>query len=123
MPLDRVAEFCAGVDALVGMGGTLTSLGAVDHRMKVYDPDVIQGSTLALTEVERQVELYRARTIEERREMVGLMPKRADVILAGAAIVMTVMRKLGAAELTISDRGLRHGLFYDRFVRGGKTTS
>jgi len=111
----------AGVDALVGMGGTVTSMGAVHHKMKVYDQDVIQGSTLALTQVERQVELYRARTIEERREMVGLMPKRADVILAGAAIVMTVMRKLGANELTISDRGLRHGLFYDRFVRGRET--
>ena len=35
---------------------------------------------------------------------------------------MTVMRKLGADELTISDRGLRHGLFYDRYVRGRKTT-
>jgi len=111
----------AGVDALVGMGGTVTSMGAVHHEMKVYDPDVIQGSTLALTEVERQVDVYRARTIEERREMVGLMPKRADVILAGAAIVMTVMRKLGANELTISDRGLRHGLFHDRFVRGRET--
>ena len=112
----------AGVDTLVGMGGTVTSLGAVHHKMKVYDPDVIQGSTLALSEVERQVEVYRAQTIEERRETVGLMPKRADVILAGAAIVMTVMRKLGATELTISDRGLRHGLFYDRFVKGGKAT-
>ncbi len=112
----------SGVDALVGMGGTVTSLGAVHHMMKVYDPDVIQGSTLALAEVERQVDMYRAITIEERRETVGLMPKRADVILAGAAIVMTVMRKLGATELTISDRGLRHGLFYDRFAKDGKTT-
>ena len=108
-----------GIDALVGMGGTVTSLGAVHHMMKVYDPDVIQGSTLSLAEVERQVELYRGRTVEERRETVGLMPKRADVILAGAAIVMTVMRKLGVGELTISDRGLRHGLFYDRFAKGG----
>ena len=48
--------------------------------------------------------------------------RRWDVILAGVAIVATVMRKLGADELTISDRGLRHGLFYDRFVKGGKTT-
>lgn len=111
-----------GVDALVGMGGTLTSLGAVHHEMKVYDPDVIQGSTLTLAEVKRQMEMYRALTIEKRRETVGLMPKRADVILAGAAIVTTVMQKLGAAELTISDRGLRHGLFYDRFVKGGETT-
>ena len=112
----------AGVDALVGMGGTVTSMGAVHHKMKVYDPDVIQGSTLALAEVERQLEMFRARTIDERRETVGLMPKRADVILAGAAIVMTVMRKLGATELTISDRGLRHGLFYDRFVKGRETS-
>jgi exopolyphosphatase/guanosine-5'-triphosphate,3'-diphosphate pyrophosphatase len=108
--------------ALVGMGGTVTSLGAVHHKMKVYDPDVIQGSTLALAEVERQLEMFRARTVDERRETVGLMPKRADVILAGAAIVMTVMRKLGANELTISVRGLRHGLFYDRFVRGRETS-
>jgi len=109
-----------GVDSLVGMGGTVTSLGAVHHEMKVYDPDVIQGSVLTLVEVERQMEMYRSKTIKERRETVGLMPKRADVILAGSAIVLTIMRKLGAGELTISDRGLRHGLFYDRFVRGGK---
>jgi exopolyphosphatase/guanosine-5'-triphosphate,3'-diphosphate pyrophosphatase len=112
-----------GVDTLVGMGGTVTSLGAVHHQMTVYDPDVIQGSVLTLVEVERQVKMYRSQTVEQRRETVGLMPKRADVILAGAAIVMTVMRKLGASELTISDRGLRHGLFYDRFVRGEKATS
>jgi exopolyphosphatase/guanosine-5'-triphosphate,3'-diphosphate pyrophosphatase len=112
-----------GVDTLVGMGGTVTSLGAVHHKMKDYDPDVIQGSVLTLEEVERQMEMFRARTIDERLETVGLMPKRADIILAGAAIVMTVMRKLGATELIISDRGLRHGMFYDRFVRGGKTKS
>jgi exopolyphosphatase / guanosine-5'-triphosphate,3'-diphosphate pyrophosphatase len=112
-----------GVDSLVGMGGTVTGLGAVYHKMEVYDPDAIQGSVLTLAEVERQIEIYRSQTIEERRHTVGLMPKRADIILAGAAIVMTVMRKLGATELTISDRGLRHGLFYDRYVRGGKTTS
>jgi exopolyphosphatase/guanosine-5'-triphosphate,3'-diphosphate pyrophosphatase len=109
----------SGVDALVGMGGTVTSLGAVHHMMKIYDPNVIQGSTLSLVEVERQVDMYRSKTVEERRETVGLMPKRADVILSGASIVMTVMRKLGTSELTISDRGLRHGLFYDRYVRNG----
>ena len=118
----RFARLEPGVDSLVGMGGTVTSMGAVHHKMKVYDADVIQGSVLTLAEVERQVQMYRSLTIEERRGTVGLMPKRADVILAGAAIVMTVMRKLGAVELTISDRGLRHGLFYDRYVRGGKTT-
>jgi len=99
---EQFARLEPGVDSLVGMGGTVTSLGAVFHEMKVYDPDVIQGSTLTLAEVERQVKMFRSLTVARRREMVGLMPKRADVILAGAAIVMTVMRKLGATELTIS---------------------
>lgn len=117
------AGLTPGVDSLVGMGGTVTSLGAVHHEMKVYDPDVIQGSVLTLPVVERMVTMFRSKTIAERRETVGLMPKRADVILAGATIVMTIMRKLEASELTISDRGLRHGLFYDRFVRGGKAAS
>ena len=50
-----------------------------------------------------------------RRSIVGLQPKRADVILAGACIVRTVMEKLGQDTVTVSDRGLRHGLLIDRF--------
>ncbi len=116
--LDNEFETVAGpIDTLVGMGGTVTSLGAVFHEMKVYDPDVIQGSKLPIKEVERQVKMYRSRTIEKRADTIGLMPKRADVILSGASIVLTIMRRLGVEELIISDRGLRHGLMYDRFGR------
>jgi exopolyphosphatase/guanosine-5'-triphosphate,3'-diphosphate pyrophosphatase len=46
---------------------------------------------------------------------VGLQPKRAEVILAGACIVRTVMDKLGQGSLTVSDRGVRHGVLADRF--------
>ena len=66
-------------------------------------------------EIDRQIELYRTRTADERREIVGLQPKRAEVILAGACIVRTVLDKLGLRELTVSDRGLRHGLLVERF--------
>ncbi len=100
---------------LVGMGGTVTSLGAVKHQMTVYDPDVIQGSTLELDEVKAQIEMYRSKNLAERREIVGLQPKRADVILAGACIVQVIMERLGVEYLTISDRGLRHGLAYSLF--------
>ena len=102
-------------DSLVGMGGAITNMTAVMHGMKTYDPDAIQGSVLSLAEVERQVELYRSRDVEGRRQITGLQPKRADVILAGACVVRTVMRKLGRDALLVSDRGLRHGLLFDRF--------
>lgn len=104
------------VDALVGMGGTATNLSAVKHQLAKYDPDVIQGSTLELTEIERQIALYQSKTIEERRKIVGLQPKRADVILAGALIVKIIMQLTNVSAFTVSDRGLRHGLIVDRFA-------
>lgn len=103
-------------DTLVGMGGAITNIAAVKHALAKYDPDVIQGSVIERAEVERQIELYRSRSVEERRAIVGLQPKRADVILAGACIVKIVMDKLCKDKLAVSDRGLRHGLLIDRFA-------
>jgi len=103
-------------DALVGMGGAITNIAAVKHGLAKYDPDIVQGSVIDRGEVDRQIELYRSRSMEDRRKIVGLQPKRADVILAGACIVKTVMDKLGKDSLRVSDRGLRHGLLIDRFT-------
>jgi exopolyphosphatase / guanosine-5'-triphosphate,3'-diphosphate pyrophosphatase len=102
-------------DLVVGMGGAVTNLTAVKHELATYDPKVIQGAVLEAAEVDRQIELYRARTADERRRIVGLQPKRAEVILAGACIVRTVLAKLGRDSLTVSDRGLRHGVLAERF--------
>ena len=102
-------------DALVGMGGAITNITAVKHGMATYDPDIVQGTVLGRAEIDRQIELYRTRDADARRAIVGLQPKRADVILAGACIVRTVMDKLGASALTVSDRGLRHGVLLERF--------
>ena len=102
-------------DALVGMGGAVTNITAVQLGLAAYDPDAVQGAVLDRAELDRQLELYRTRDAERRRGIVGLQPKRAEVILAGACIVRTVMEKLGQQTLTVSDRGLRHGLLLDRF--------
>jgi exopolyphosphatase/guanosine-5'-triphosphate,3'-diphosphate pyrophosphatase len=104
-------------DALVGMGGPITNIAAVKHGLAKYDPNLIQGSVLERDEIEGQIELYRSRSLEQRRSVVGLQPKRADVILAGACIVRTVRQKLGKDKLSVSDRGLRHGLLVDRFAK------
>jgi exopolyphosphatase/guanosine-5'-triphosphate,3'-diphosphate pyrophosphatase len=70
---------------------------------------------LERAEIDRQIELYRSRNAAQRREIIGLQPKRADVILAGACIVRTVMNKLRQNAVRVSDRGLRHGLLAERF--------
>jgi len=103
------------VDSLVGMGGAITNLTAVSLALDPYDPDRVQGAVLERTEIDRQIEQYRTTGTEDRRLIVGLQPKRAEVILAGACVVRTVMDKLGVDRLTVSDRGLRHGVLTERF--------
>jgi exopolyphosphatase/guanosine-5'-triphosphate,3'-diphosphate pyrophosphatase len=102
-------------DALVAMGGAVTNITAVRHRLATYDPAVVQGSVLDRAEIDRQIELYRSLDADARRAIPGLQPKRAEVILAGACIVRTVMEKLGKQSFTVSDRGLRHGVLAERF--------
>lgn len=102
-------------DALVGMGGAVTNITAVSLNMAEYDPARVHGATVTCNEIDRQIELYRSRSADERRKIIGLQPKRAEVILAGACIVRTVLDKLGKTNLTVSDRGLRHGLMVERF--------
>jgi exopolyphosphatase/guanosine-5'-triphosphate,3'-diphosphate pyrophosphatase len=101
--------------AVVGMGGAVTNLAAVRLGLERYDPDLVQGTVLHRSDVDEQIETYRTRTAAERAGIVGLQPQRADIILAGACVVRTVLARLGTDRLTVSDRGLRHGLLVDRF--------
>jgi exopolyphosphatase/guanosine-5'-triphosphate,3'-diphosphate pyrophosphatase len=105
-------------DGVVAMGGAVTNLAAVKHGLTTYAPDVVQGTVLDRAEIDRQIEQYRTRDADGRREIVGLQPARAEVILAGACIVRTIMDKLGCDSVTVSDRGLRHGVLIERFGSG-----
>ncbi len=104
-------------DHFIAMGGATTNLAAVRHQLAVYDPDVVHMTVLDRAELDRQIEMYRTMDAPARREIVGLQAGRAEVILAGACIVRTVMDKLGQETLTVCDRGLRHGLLDERFGR------
>jgi exopolyphosphatase/guanosine-5'-triphosphate,3'-diphosphate pyrophosphatase len=97
------------------MGGAVTNLAAVSHGLTTYDPDVIQGTVLDRAEIDRQIELYRGLDADGRRRIPGLQPARAEVILAGACIVRTIMDRLGSDAIIVSDRGLRHGVLHERF--------
>lgn len=102
---------------LVGVAGTVTTLSTVSQALPVYDAERVHGTVLALAEVERLAGTLAALTVHERAALPGMEPKRADVILAGALIVAEAMRATGFERLTVSDRGVRWGLLYDRVGR------
>jgi len=102
-------------DRVVGLGGSVTNMIAVREGSKPYDRTVIQGAVLDRVEIDRQIELYRSLQADGRRSIVGLQPGRAEVILAGACIVRTILELLDHDRFTVSDRGLRHGVLDEQF--------
>ncbi len=106
------------IEELVGVGGTVTTMAAVKHQLRQYDPLLVNGTRLDRNEVSRQLELYRSKSIDERKKIPGLELQRADIILAGCAIASVLVKKLNMNSFIVSDYGLRHGLMIDRFGMG-----
>ncbi len=98
---------------LVGTGGTITSLVAVKEKIHPYDPEQINGSPLRLMELEDMFAYLNAMTLEQRRNLPGLVAGREDVILFGTLIYITVMRMYKMKLILASDRGLRFGYLLD----------
>jgi exopolyphosphatase/guanosine-5'-triphosphate,3'-diphosphate pyrophosphatase len=63
--------------------------------------------------VRRQRQLFQERTIAERKMIVGLEPKRADVIFAGTCLAEKIMVRFGAERIVVSDQGVRYGLLHE----------
>ncbi|MBL7685926.1 MAG: Ppx/GppA family phosphatase [Deltaproteobacteria bacterium] len=102
---------------LVGLAGTVTTLASMDQKLEEYDSKKIQGSVLSLTRLEHLIEELKSKNLEDRKRIIGIEPKRADVLLAGALILRAVMKKLKAIHLVVSDRGIRYGLLYQKFYK------
>lgn len=109
-----------GVRMAIAAGGNVTALASVAAGLENYDPNKIHGSLLSKAEVARQIALYADKTPEERRNIKGLAPQRADIILAGACILMAVMEAARVDEVTVSDRSLRHELLMRMFAQAGR---
>ena len=86
----------------VGAAGTWTSLAAIHLGLDVYDPQKVEGTTLHLGDVESMVTWLGALTLEEKRAIPSLDPKRAPVILGGAIVAETVLKALGLEAITVT---------------------
>lgn len=106
------ATIPAGV-TVVGTAGSATTVAAIHLGLDAYDPSKIHGVRVPAAAVDALVARLLAMTTAERAAVRGMEPKRADVIPAGTAIFSRVVARAGAAELVISDRGIRWGVAYE----------
>ncbi|HKO46711.1 MAG TPA: Ppx/GppA phosphatase family protein [Polyangiaceae bacterium] len=95
---------------LVGVAGTVTQLAALELELERYDATRVHGHTLTRQAVDRLATRLASLDLAQRRGLPGMEPARADVLVVGSAIARAVLQWSGAAELVVSDRGVRWGL-------------
>jgi len=113
---ERLSEIPRAEDPvnMVAVGGTATTLASVEQGLKTFDFEKIHRSCLTAEALRNQLLLYRSKTIQERKNLPGLAPARADVIPAGAAILALAMEELRCPSLLVSCHGVRYGVLYKR---------
>jgi exopolyphosphatase/guanosine-5'-triphosphate,3'-diphosphate pyrophosphatase len=93
----------------IAVAGTPTSLAAIEQELDPYDPAKVHGYRLTLVSVQRLCSILSAKTLDERLHLRGLHPGRAPTIVAGAVILIQVMRAFGLREVEVSEHDILHG--------------
>jgi exopolyphosphatase/guanosine-5'-triphosphate,3'-diphosphate pyrophosphatase len=95
---------------LITLAGTGTTLAAVKQRLVPYDPAAVHGSRLSGADVADLLAELAAMDLASRRAVVGMDPQRADVIVAGALILQTIIALSGLDGTTVSEHDILYGL-------------
>lgn len=98
--------------AMIGLAGTITTLAAIDLKLEKYDREKINHYILKISKVKKLLMYLSSKSIKERKKVAGLDPKRADIIIAGALILSTVMESLGIKNLVVSENDILDGIIY-----------
>jgi exopolyphosphatase/guanosine-5'-triphosphate,3'-diphosphate pyrophosphatase len=103
--------------ALVGVAGTTTTVQALALDLARYDPEAIHGTVLRRTDAERVLGDLADMTVAQRRALPVMAPGREDVIVAGATILVEILRRWRVDGCVVSERDILDGLAIE-MVRG-----
>jgi exopolyphosphatase/guanosine-5'-triphosphate,3'-diphosphate pyrophosphatase len=123
----EIGEYLDGVsdrrfDRVIGTSGTILSLGALAlSEDGVTDPEGIRNRRVSAKLIHRIRKRLSGVDLEARLQMDGLDPRRADIAVAGSILLDTILRRLGAEDVTLCDLALREGLVLDYIHRNTAT--
>lgn len=98
------------ISKIVGIGGTITTLCAMNQELEVYDMDKIHNSKIYIKELENILQKIKKMTINDKRRLKGLQPKRADIITAGVGILDKIMKNMEFDKIIVSEFDNLEGL-------------
>ncbi len=111
---EALINYPRNLEAIIGIGGTATTIAALHQKLDPYDMNKVHGYTMDLTEIIKLQNNLKELTLEERKQLKGLHPKRADIIVAGMMIMTAVMELLNITYLTVSEYDNLEGLLYTK---------
>lgn len=106
--IDRLA--LDGSERALGVAGTVTSIAAIDLKLDRYDSDQINGHIVTAENFFAIKERICRMSLSERAAEPSLRGGREDLIVAGMAIVEVTLKRIGAADIIVSDYGAREGV-------------
>lgn len=98
------------IKTLIGIGGTITSVSAINQNLEVYSMEKIHNSRICKKELENILQKFKNMTLSDRKEVKGLQPKRADIITAGVEILDIIMEKIEIESIIVSEYDNLEGL-------------
>ena len=107
---DAIGKPPFAAEVMIGSGGTFTNLAEMAQAEREGKATHARDYPLARAEVTRLLARLRETPLEARREIPGLNPQRADIMVAGAAVVARLTRVLGTQRVLANDRGVRDGV-------------
>lgn len=104
------------IGCVCGIGGTITSLSAVNQNLEVYSMEKVHGSVITREEVQKMMDKFVSCSDEERKHINGLQPKRADIIAAGTEILICIIDSLSKKEVVVSEYDNLEGIAYSSIL-------
>lgn len=98
---------------VIGSGGTFATLASIVLARRGSADGAVHGIVVQAKELEQMLVTLAGLSTEQRRQTRGLRPERADIIVAGLAVVAELLRIVESAEVTVSGFGLRDGLLLE----------
>jgi exopolyphosphatase/guanosine-5'-triphosphate,3'-diphosphate pyrophosphatase len=105
---DALAPYALAPEHAIGVAGTLTTLAALE--LGGYDRARVQGYRLSLDAARAQLQRLASLPLEQRRELPGLEPERAPVIVAGVVILVETLSHTGLDAIEVSERDILDGI-------------
>lgn len=98
------------IKKIVGIGGTITSLSAMNQELEVYSMEKIHNSEISVKNIKDILQNLKQMTLSDKKSLKGLQPKRADIITAGVEILNIIMENLEIEKIIVSEYDNLEGL-------------